>query len=249
MHDRCEVKAFVDEANAELRVGYVKLTPDDTAENPRKWDNLGRLALLHSRYDFPFAVPDGTPRASMTQEEIVRLVNPDLLLPVYLYDHSARVFSHLRFPCQWDSSMIGWHYCCGLEKEYPGLSKDERIRVAEGCLKRELNAYEAWAEGQVKTGEILALDGESLDCRGGLYTYDDRLALCQDSVPTLLAYARERLSWHVHLSSPRGNRTTVGFGATAAEASSNCAATEDERCLGITKIVQLGQTALWRDLA
>lgn len=93
---------------------------------------------------------------------------------VGMYDHSWLSFSHVgsyKYG-DWDSGVVGCHYVSveTLAKEFPKMTKAQRIVAANDHLKAELDEYELWQRGSVVWLELLDKDGEQIDSGGGFIT-------------------------------------------------------------------------------
>lgn len=134
----------------------IKVFMDDCAENPREWDNLGTMVCWHRSYNLGDKHDYSEPRDFLTDlasenitdeeryyldedeyecdkfedvnfDELLELVKKtNIILPLYLYDHSGITMSTSGFSCPWDSGQVGWIYC-SKEKfiKETGYSEDE----------------------------------------------------------------------------------------------------------------------------
>jgi len=95
----------------------------------------------------------------------------NLVLPLYLYDHSGITISTSKFSCPWDSGRVGFIHCLKerARKEWPGLPDDECFEKALARLRSEVETYDAYLTGQVVGFDALDPDGESIDSVWGFY--------------------------------------------------------------------------------
>lgn len=100
----------------------LKIFVDEHAENPREWENLAVMVCWHRRYNLGdkhyFKDPDDFKKKVKEKDNII--------LPLYLYDHSGITISTSPFGCQWDSGQVGFIYCS--KKRFlkeTGYTKDE----------------------------------------------------------------------------------------------------------------------------
>ena len=86
-------------------------------------------------------------------KELMDLVKEtNVILPIYIYDHSGVTINTTGFSCKWDSGRIGWIYC-PKEKflKETGFSKEELFQEnkAEKFLKDEVELYDYYLRGDV----------------------------------------------------------------------------------------------------
>jgi len=105
----------------------------------------------------------------------------NIILPIFLYDHSGITINTTGFSCQWDSGQIGWIYC-PKEKflKETGFSEEELFQQnkAQEYLKDEVKLYDYYLRGDVY-GYILEkkkvcescghIEWEELDSCWGFY--------------------------------------------------------------------------------
>lgn len=145
----------------------IKLTQDPDAESPREWDNLADLNFCHSRN-----LPKGD--GAMSWEDIEALQNLKTLvwLPVYALDfHSGLSVSCDPFNCPWDSGRCGIISVslARLRQEY-GDDSLATIQKAYAVMRKEVEAFDAYLNGDVYCYEITDDQGKWIDSCAGLYT-------------------------------------------------------------------------------
>lgn len=93
---------------------------------------------------------------------------------VGMYDHSGLSFSHVSSYNygDWDSGVVGCHYVSveKLAKEFPGMTKAQRLVAANNNLKAELDTYDMWQCGNVVWFELWDKDGDLIDSCCGFIT-------------------------------------------------------------------------------
>lgn len=93
---------------------------------------------------------------------------------VGMYDHSWLSFSHVSSYNygDWDSGVVGCHYVSveTLAEEFPGMTKAQRLVVANDHLKAELNEYDMWQRGSVVMYELTDKNDKFIDSCSGFIT-------------------------------------------------------------------------------
>jgi hypothetical protein len=118
----------------------LKIMQDNDGDGPREWDNLGTFAGWHRTYKIGDVQPSVDPldyRAALPADEIV--------LPVYLMDHSGVAYSTEPFGCLWDSGQVGFIHCSPSNPEAEGMTPE----AIEAVLTAEIATYSQWASGDV----------------------------------------------------------------------------------------------------
>ncbi len=155
----------------------LEIRRDDNAENPRiENESLGKMICFHRRYSFgdkhEYATPDdflhdlltkhfdSEDQAEKYEAECVAnktapetiLHESNVILPVYLCDHSGQTISTVPFADSWDSGQIGWIYA---DKESViqafGAWNDETIKKAQTALAAEVKTYDDYLNGEAYT--------------------------------------------------------------------------------------------------
>lgn len=162
--------------NKRARIEY----DDDSAMNPRDWDNLGTIVAWHRRYTLGDEQPsEGVEgwKERITEweegdEETARERFDRLFvsLPVYMLDHSGITINTTGFSCPWDSGRIGFIYVSREKLEREKMTEEQ----ARECLEGEVETYDKYLRGEVyyfveeeydeETGEWVEVDS----C-GGFY--------------------------------------------------------------------------------
>lgn len=150
-----------------------RIEHDDEPQSPRDWDNLGTMHCWHSRYNLGDEQHDkGTSEEffaelggfdedyDWTSKEYDihlgaaknRAQKENIILPLYLYDHSGITISTGSFSCPWDSGQIGWIIVSveQVKNEYNWkvLTKKRRERI-EKYLRDEVKIYDYYLTGDV----------------------------------------------------------------------------------------------------
>lgn len=149
----------------------IKILYDDFPEDPRTWDNLGKMVCFHKRYTL------GDKHSFDIQEakNFFKEENKNIIfLPLYLYDHSGITMNTTGFSCPWDSGQVGFIYSTKeeIKKEYSvsKISNKLKTKVYE-ILKNEVEIYDMYIRGEV-FGFKIEKDGEEIDSCWGYFGYD-----------------------------------------------------------------------------
>ena len=172
-----------------MTVGY-----DDCPESPREWDNMGtfytwqrnRISPDENNFSDAIEFISSILGESATEKihekynntadfmsEIVQKLDKRgyVLYPVSAYEHGDIVFS-LGCESGWDSGTIGVIFA-EKKKIYEEfgvkrLTKEIREKI-ENIFTSELATYTQWANGEVYIFSLEKLNGDHVDCVGGVY--------------------------------------------------------------------------------
>jgi hypothetical protein len=136
---------------------------DPDAESPRTWDNVGTLALFHSRYSWDEA------NLSIEEAQALTLDPNYLTLPVYMYEHSGIELSTAPFSCIWDSGQLGIIFTT-VENAKHHWGEHPRETYLE-YLGGEVETFSKYLEGEIYWFSI-SQNGKHLEACGGYYEED-----------------------------------------------------------------------------
>jgi hypothetical protein len=132
----------------------IDVYPDtDGNDSPRDWDNLGVMYCWHKRYNLgDWEQNDYSSPADLE----VELTDADIVLPLYLYDHSGITMStsngEYPFCDRWDSGQVGYivAWAADVRKEYSvkRISKQLRAKVI-AILRQEVKTYDQYLTGDI----------------------------------------------------------------------------------------------------
>ena len=200
-HDPAKLKELYIDLDGDTHFGdYVITVAQDTmAESPRDWDNLGTMVCWHRNYNlgdvqgrneysdsdqFWYALAGKTYMGDEGDLGYIKKLafKKNIILPLYLYDHSGITMNTTGYSCGWDSGQVGWIYISleQVRKEYSAkrVSKKLRARV-EKYLTGEVETYDSYITGDVLGFNIVRNDddGDEIDVNscwgyfGGDFTY------------------------------------------------------------------------------
>lgn len=153
----------------EKRIGnyLLQVVPDDSADDPRDWDNLSTMVCFHGRYDLGdkhnYDHNDYSGWEEM-KSAIIKNEKPVVILPLYLYDHSGITISTSPFSCPWDSGQIGFVFVTREKAKKEFRQKRITKKIIEESLRimqAEVETYDQYLTGDVygyKVYEISTCD-------------------------------------------------------------------------------------------
>lgn len=171
--------------------GYtVRIFTDEFPEDPREWDNLGKMIFFHKRYDLGDKHEYRAENYSSWEDLQQDVIQPgDVYLTVYGYDHGGLCIGVDRyrwpFNCPWDSGQLGWIVARAddIRKEFgvKRISRKLRKKVEE-ILMVEVETYNQYLTGEVYGYVIFGPDGKERDSCWGYYGLDYALEAAREAV-------------------------------------------------------------------
>ena len=124
-------------------------------DNPRSWDNLGKMVCFHGRYDLGddhnYNHNDYNGWEEM-KNAIIKENDVCVILPLYLYDHSGITMNTTGFSCPWDSGQVGWTFVSKkkVREEY-GVKRisQELIEKVTEVLVGEVKTFDMYLTGEL----------------------------------------------------------------------------------------------------
>lgn len=149
----------------------VEIHQDEDAMNPvKEYDNFGKMACWHRRYELGHEQPSETP-----EEFIKSLPKDTIIFPLYLMDHSGLSISMRSYGCKWDSGQVGIIYATpeDVKKEYnvKKITKQVREKVIK-LLEGEVETYDQYLRGDVYGVVIKNERGENVESCWGFFGFD-----------------------------------------------------------------------------
>jgi len=129
----------------------LKVFFDENPENPRDWEDLGRMLCLHKRYnlgDRHNLDTDNFRDWSDIEKYLREDLNAAVVLPLYLYDHGGISISTSRvypYNDEWDSGQVGFIYATKEKLKARKLTKKKAVKI----LKEEVKTYNQYLKGLV----------------------------------------------------------------------------------------------------
>lgn len=185
--------------------------PDLDLENPRSWDNIGTFVYWHNRYVLgdKDGKDYGNPEDFLAEIAGIDLDNPryenitlselfakaqkkNVILPVYLYDHSGLRLSTGNFkafdPQGWDSGQVGFIYCTN-EKARSEYGRVYR-KMTEKYLHGEIETMDQFVSGEVYGYIVTDENDENIDSCYGFFGDDF-------NNNGLMGYAKPAIDHHI----------------------------------------------------
>ena len=160
----------------------IKVEQDSMAESPRDWDNMGTMVVWWGRsnlgdeneysdrdmfwFDLAGIEDNGEEGDLQRAKNIAHKLN--IILPLFVYEHSGITMNTGGFSCPWDSGQAGYIYMSleDVRSEYSckRVSKQTRAKV-EKYLTGEVETYDNYLTGNVYGFTITRedADGEEID--------------------------------------------------------------------------------------
>lgn len=176
-----------------------EIYPDEFPDDPRKWDNLGTMITSHRKYilgdecvgdfwmwllqsvgtDFEWEwydwfVSHNAPK-KVRDRLLERFKKQNIVLPLYLYDHSGLRLRTYGFHDPWDSGQVGFIFVPikWVKKEFgwKRLTRKRREHV-EKLLRAEVDTYDQYLNGEVYCLVLKDDQGDIVDSVCGVYRDD-----------------------------------------------------------------------------
>jgi len=134
--------------------GYnIKIKYDEDPMDPRINDNIGKMICFHRRYSLgdnhDYRHDDYSSWGEL-RAQLIKDFRNDIILPLYLYNHSGITMNTTGFSCNWDSGQVGFIIvdrkgllnCRGVKR----ITKKEKEYLFE-TLKSEVEVYDWYIIG------------------------------------------------------------------------------------------------------
>lgn len=147
---------------------------DDFPSSPREWDNISTFYCFHKRYNLGDSHDIDHNDYESWQELIEdNFSKDDIVVKLYMYDHSGISIATHPFMCPWDSGQLGIAVITKQKiiREYGDDSLVSRAK-ARKCLEAEVETYNDYVQGEVYGYVLKDENGEEIDSCWGFYGYD-----------------------------------------------------------------------------
>ena len=153
----------------------IEIHHDSDGESPREWDNIGKILYHHSNYKLGDEEVDTSKYESWDaiEEEIMETINPIIVLPLYVYEHSGITIRTKPFSCKWDSFQFGLIYATkeSMTKCMPNYTDEDVVKQ----LKLEIEVLDQYLRGEVYGFCIKDKNGKDVESCWRYYNKEDMI--------------------------------------------------------------------------
>ena len=151
----------------------LEIYQDMSSESPREWDNVTKLVCFHKRYalgDCHDVDHDDYNSWNEMRESITN--KNDLVVKLYLYDHSGITIATSPFHCKWDSGQVGFAIIteAQIKEEFDG-----DVDKAAKCLEAEVKTYDQYLRGETYGYILKDNEDNDLDSCWGFFGDDPEI--------------------------------------------------------------------------
>ncbi len=178
----------------------IEIFQDIYPDNPRSWDNLTEIHAWHKRINIGDKECNYYLYEQYEKDRLDTVLkeakkNRDIVLPLYIYQHSGITIRLTPFNCQWDSGQVGWVIVRRKKildewkaKRLTKQLKEKVMKVIEG----EIKTYDDYFVGNVY-GYVID-DGDSCWGYYGDYNHPDYGAIVEAKgvVDSIVEYEKKR---------------------------------------------------------
>lgn len=162
----------------------IEVEQDDDSTNPaHDWDMVGTIAIDNRcRYAF------GHVHIGCDEMHAILSDRNNIVLPVFMYDHSGISINTTGFSCPWDSGQVGIVYCSKEKavEEFGNKRCTAMVRAAAiACMISDVKSVDDYLTGNVWGYRVLDADGVVLDSCWG-FVGDE--AYCREEAEATAAY-------------------------------------------------------------
>jgi len=212
-----EVVALV----AENKLDYLRFEPDEEDKAIyylKSYDGHYKKWYTEDTFVSPLSAAEDEAANSILEwtkiSDLVELAKQhNVILPVYLYDHSGLTINTTGFSCPWDSGQLGWIYATHRDiKEEYGEVTPETLTKAESLLQSEIEEYDLYLTGQCYGFKLYEGHNEINSCWGFLSAFSDIGKQIREHLPDncrdivdLLEYQPDRIDEDEYLENEDEN--------------------------------------------
>jgi len=153
----------------------IRIELDECGESPREWDNICVFHIAHRHYKFGDENYNDAYSIKEAFDEAKN--NGDIVLSLYMYDHSGITISLAPFSCPFDSGQVGFVQVSRQKmieefgkKIFTKALKKKAFEVAEG----EVKTMDSFLRGEVY-GYVVKRGDEAEDSCWGYYDTDEAM--------------------------------------------------------------------------
>jgi hypothetical protein len=137
----------------EINDTVIEVLPDYDPINPREWDNIGHMICWHKKYALGDTKLDFNYKDYDSAEDLFNDIKKvaEVVLPLYLYDHSGISMSVGSFVgkaphAEWDSGLVGYIYATKEDIDAAGIGRESTD--PEDILRKEVEVYDRYLRGE-----------------------------------------------------------------------------------------------------
>ena len=190
---------------ADNKLEYLRFEPDEEEIGTyylKYYDDYFKKWYEEATFDYPPAeaedeIADAALECMKTSDLLELARNNNVILPLYLYDHSGITMSCSPFSCRWDSGQVGWIYADSdmIKKEY-GAVTPETIAKAKSLLESEVKEYDYYITGQCYGYKLYEGDNQIDSCWGFIGEINDVSKNIKEHLPSECANIVDSLEFH-----------------------------------------------------
>jgi hypothetical protein len=173
----------------------IEIENDEFCESPREWDNLCVFHIAHRRY--AFGDKNYNDFESIEEAEKEALDKGNIVLPLFMYDHSGITISLSPSSCSWDSGRVGFVEI-PREKAIEELGKKifspEVKKRAMEIAAGEVETLDIYLRGDVYYYKVFNDNGEELDSCHGFFDIEEAK---NEAKSVIDYYAQKQLLEHL----------------------------------------------------
>lgn len=142
---------------------------DDDFNPRRDQDRIGKMICFHKRYnlgDKHDLKSSSFQNWDEVEEYIKTHFQAEVILPIYMIDHSGLSVSTEKFSCPWDSGQIGFIY---ISKDDFLENFENKLDLAKDCLNSEIQEYDSYLRGDIYFYKIK--DSETMEIIDSCYGF------------------------------------------------------------------------------
>jgi len=127
------------------------IEPEEYPESPRQWDNFGKLVCVHKRYNLGDELGLDINEINSFEElkeYLIKELKAEIILSVYMYDHSGITISTSKtypYNDRWDAGQIGFIFCTKEDRERNKMTDEKAVEA----LEYEIVVYDQYVTGDI----------------------------------------------------------------------------------------------------